>query len=161
MRPRDGDNPGPTNGLAPERRDNFLGHEIALSNGMLIAGLLQGVNIDQLAHCQLQGHWRNDADLANGPTPARLGAQAGINPTPLLSAARLGAFQAVYEQNTEEAVQPLYSACPLILSMVICFTGRATWKWRNGPWRGCSPGFGRPAKNSNLNGGNKNGFDYN
>jgi len=105
VRPRDGDNPGPTNGLAPERRDNFSGHEIALSNGMLIAGLLQGVNIDQLAHCQLQGHWRNDADLADGPTPARLGAQAGINPTPLLSAARSGAVRAVYEKNTEEAVQ--------------------------------------------------------
>ena len=105
MRPRDGDNPGPTNGLTPERRDNFSGHEIALSNGMLIAGLLQGVNIDQLAHCQLQGHWRNDADLADGPTLARLGAQAGIDPTPFLAAARSGAVQAVYKKNSEETVQ--------------------------------------------------------
>lgn len=88
--PRDGDNPGPTNGLTPARRDYFSGHEIALSNGMLIAGLLQGVNIDQLAHCQLQGYWRNDADLADGPTLARLGAQAGIDPTPFLAAARSG-----------------------------------------------------------------------
>lgn len=120
--------PGPTNGLTPERRAYFSGreiarwaelraapvvagapshhdNEIALSNGMLIAGLLQGVNIDQLAHCLLQGHWRDDADLADGPTLARLGAQAGIDPTPLLAAARSGAVQAVYEKNTEEAVQ--------------------------------------------------------
>ena len=77
--------PGPTNSLTPQRRAYFSGREIerwaeargigilarpthhdngiALSNGMLIAGLQQGVDIGALAHRLLEGHWRDDADL--------------------------------------------------------------------------------------------------
>ena len=119
--------PGPTNGLTPQRRAYFSAREIArwaelrgapvmagipshhdkdmtLANGMLIAGILQGVNIDQLAHCLLQGHWRDDADLADPSTLARLGARAGIDPAPLLAAAPSGEVLAVYEKNTAEAI---------------------------------------------------------
>ena len=120
--------PGATNGLTPQRRAYFSGREImrwaemrgapvmdgipthhdndiALSNGMLIAGFQQGRDIDQLAHCLLQAHWRDDADLADADTLARLGSQAGVDPAPLLAAALSPEVQAIHERNTEEAIQ--------------------------------------------------------
>jgi len=120
--------PGPTNGLTPERRSYFSGREIerwaefraapvmqgipthhdkdmTLSNGMLIAGLLQEINIDRLAHCMLEAHWRDDADLADGETLIRLGETSGVDPEPLLEAALSAEVQAVYASNTEEAIE--------------------------------------------------------
>ena len=120
--------PGPTNALTPGRQAFFSGHvirrwaeargaeilnqrpthhdhEIALSNGMLIAGLLQGLNIDQLAHEMLQAHWRDDADLDNRDSLARIGEAAGVDPAPLLDAAMSDEVQTVYQKNTEEAIE--------------------------------------------------------
>ncbi len=120
--------PGPTNALTPGRQAFFSGHvirrwaeargaeilnqrpthhdhEIALSNGMLIAGLLQGLNIDQLAHEMLQAHWRDDADLDNRDSLARIGEAAGVDPAPLLDAAMSDEVQTVYRKNTEEAIE--------------------------------------------------------
>ena len=119
--------PGPTNGLTPARRAYFSGREIerwaelraapvvrgfptyhdkemTLPNGMLIAGLLQAVNIDRLAHCMLEAHWRDDANLADVETLTRLGEAAGVDPEPLLKAALSAEVQAVYASNTEEAI---------------------------------------------------------
>jgi 2-hydroxychromene-2-carboxylate isomerase len=119
--------PGPHNSRTPERRSYFSGreierwaeardaeilswptfhdNEIALSNGMLIAGLLQGLDIDALAHRLLEGHWRDDADLADAATLERLGLEAGIDPAPLLDAARSPEVIAVYNANTDEAIR--------------------------------------------------------
>ena len=84
----------------PTHHDN----DITLPNGMLIAGLLQGVNIDRLAHCLLEAHWRDDADLADSETLTRLGKTSGVDPAPLLEAALSPETQAVYASNTEEAI---------------------------------------------------------
>ncbi|MDP7164043.1 MAG: DsbA family protein, partial [Alphaproteobacteria bacterium] len=43
-------------------------NDTSLANGMLIAGLEQGLDIDQLAHAMLETHWRDDADLADAGT---------------------------------------------------------------------------------------------
>ncbi len=119
--------PGPTNARTPARRAYFSGREIVrwaemrsvsimegfpahhdndmtLPNCMLIAGVLQGVDVDQLAHCLLEAHWRDDADLADRPTLARLGRAAALDPEPLLEAAMSPEVQAVYARNTEEAI---------------------------------------------------------
>ena len=119
--------PGPTNGLTPERRAYFSGREIerwaeargigilphhpthhdndiALSNGMLIAGLQQGVDIGPLAHRMLEAHWRDDADLADREVLKRIGEEAGIEPASLLEAAPLPEVQAIYEANTQESI---------------------------------------------------------
>ncbi len=119
--------PGPTNALTPGRRAYFSGREIerwaefrcapviqgfpthhdkemTLPNGMLIAGLLQGINIDRLAHCLLEAHWQDDADLADREALAQLGRMAGVAPEPLLEAALSPEVQAVYISNTEEAI---------------------------------------------------------
>jgi 2-hydroxychromene-2-carboxylate isomerase len=119
--------PGPTNGLTPQRRAYFSGREIArwaefraapvmqgfpthhdndmsLANGMLIAGLLQGINIDRLAHGMLEAHWRDAADLAERETLIRIGTSCAVDAEPLLDAALSPQAQAVYASNTEEAV---------------------------------------------------------
>lgn len=120
--------PGPTNGLTPQRRAYFSGREIerwaeyrgigimvghpthhdngiALSNGMLIAGLEQGQEIGPLAHRMLEAHWRDDADLDDRDTLTRLGTEVGLDPAPLLSAALTPAIQAIYDANTKEAIE--------------------------------------------------------
>jgi len=120
--------PGPTNSLTPQRKAYFSGreierwaqmrkvavmsgrpthhdHDIARSNGMLIAALESGQNIDQLAHTLLQAHWRDDADLDDAGTLVRLGDSLGLDGRALVDAALDASAQAVYETNTEEAIR--------------------------------------------------------
>ncbi len=121
--------PGPTNGLTPERRAYFSGREIerwaeargieimkirpthhdndiARPNCMLIAGLLEGVDVDALAHRMLEAHWRDDADLADLGTLSRLAREAGIQaPEMLLAAATSPEVAAIYEAYTAEAIE--------------------------------------------------------
>jgi len=78
---------------------------MTLANGMLIAGIKQGIDVDALAHCMLEAHWRDDADLADAKTLATLGQKVGLDPVPLLDAALSPETQAVYEANTEEAIR--------------------------------------------------------
>ena len=120
--------PGPTNSLTPQRRAYFSGREIArwaqvreaailghrpthhdndlaLSNGMLIAAMANGHNIDQLSHSLLEAHWRDDADLADASTLIALGDTAGFDGNALVGAALGDAVQSVYKANTEEAIR--------------------------------------------------------
>lgn len=118
--------PGSHNGRTPQHRAYFSGreiqrwaeyrgveimarpthhdNEIALSNGVLIAGLLQGLNIDALADRFLEGHWRADADLANPEDLLGLAEDVGVDATPLLAAARSPEVVAIHEKNTAEAI---------------------------------------------------------
>ncbi len=90
----------PVMGRRPTHHDN----DTTLANGMLIAGLRQGIDVNALAHCMLEAHWRDDADLADAATLARLGAKAGLDPAPLLDTALSPETGAVYDANTEEAI---------------------------------------------------------
>jgi 2-hydroxychromene-2-carboxylate isomerase len=72
---------------------------------VLIAALAQGHTIDALAHAMLEQHWRDDADLADAPTLARIARGVGIDPEPLLAAARTPQVQQQYQANTDEAVR--------------------------------------------------------
>ncbi len=80
-------------------------NDTTLANGMLIAGLEQGHNIDGLAHALLQAHWLDDADLADRDTLAAIATRAGYDATALLDAALSDAVQAVYAANTAEAIE--------------------------------------------------------
>jgi 2-hydroxychromene-2-carboxylate isomerase len=80
-------------------------NDIALPNGMLIAGLTLGLDIDGLAHALLEAHWQRDADLADRSTLAGIGRSAGIDPAPLLDLALSPQVQAIYQANTEEAIR--------------------------------------------------------
>ena len=72
---------------------------------MLIAGIEQGHTVDQLAHRMLEAHWRDDADLADRETLARLANDVGLDPAPLLDAALSPDVAAIYLANTEEAIR--------------------------------------------------------
>lgn len=85
----------------PTHHDN----DMALANGMLIAGIVQGHNVDRLAHLMLESHWRDDSDLADRDTLVALGKRAGLDPAPLLEAALSENVQAIYEANTQEAIK--------------------------------------------------------
>jgi 2-hydroxychromene-2-carboxylate isomerase len=78
--------------------------DMTLANGMLIAGIRQGQNVDRLAHAMLEAHWRDDADLADRVTLAKLAAGVGIMPESLLGAALAPETLAALEANTEEAI---------------------------------------------------------
>jgi len=79
--------------------------DMTLCNGMLIAGLVQDKNIDQLAHVMLESHWRDDSDLADRDTLVALARQVEMDPEPLLDAALSEEIQAIYEANTVEAIE--------------------------------------------------------
>lgn len=79
--------------------------DMTLCNGMLIAGLVQDKNIDQLAHVMLESHWRDDSDLADRDTLVALARQVEMDPEPLLVAALSEEVQAIYEANTVEAIE--------------------------------------------------------
>jgi 2-hydroxychromene-2-carboxylate isomerase len=80
-------------------------NDTTLCNGMLIAGIEQGRNVDQLAHRMLEAHWRDDADLADGETLTQLANEVDLDPAPLLDDALSPEVAAVYLANTEEAIR--------------------------------------------------------
>jgi 2-hydroxychromene-2-carboxylate isomerase len=85
-------------------RPRYHDEGIALSNGMLIAGLEQGVEIGELAHSMMEAHWRDDANLDDRDTLASLATGVGLDPGPLLDAAMSDEIQALYRANTQEAI---------------------------------------------------------
>ncbi len=86
-------------------RPRFHDNDITLANRMLIAGLVKGVVIDHLAHAMLEAHWRDDADLADRATLARIAESVDLEPAPLLDAARSEDVGRIYEENTAEAIE--------------------------------------------------------
>ncbi len=90
----------PVLGHRPTYHDN----EIESSNCLLIAAMEDGNTIDRLAHVMLEAHWRDDADLADAATLARLTRSVGLDPEPLMTAAKSAAIKTIYEANTEEAI---------------------------------------------------------
>jgi len=79
-------------------------NDTALCNGMLIAGIEQGHDIDRLAHRMLESHWKEDSDLADRDTLAGLARAVDLDPEPLLDAALSPEIAAIYLANTEEAI---------------------------------------------------------
>jgi 2-hydroxychromene-2-carboxylate isomerase len=78
---------------------------ITPSNTMLIAGIVQGLNIDQLAHAMLEQHWRDDVDLADKDTLASIARSVDIDPDPLFAASGSKEVLDIYEANTQEAIE--------------------------------------------------------
>ncbi len=85
----------------PTHHDNPLD----LPNGMLIAAIDQGADVDALSFAILQAHWRDDADIADVQTLHHIGKSAGLDPNPLLDAALSTNIQAIHQANTNEAIR--------------------------------------------------------
>jgi 2-hydroxychromene-2-carboxylate isomerase len=84
----------------PTHHDN----DITLANCMIIAGIDQGLIVDHLAHAMLEAHWRYDADLADQSTLSALCSSVGVDPAPLIAAARSHDTRQSYAANTAEAI---------------------------------------------------------
>ena len=80
-------------------------NDLTLSNCLLIAAAEAGEAVDRLAHTILEAHWRDDADFDDEETLARLCESVGLASKPLLEQARSSDVQAIYDQNTEEAIE--------------------------------------------------------
>ena len=87
------------------RRPTYHHHGYDLANRVLVAALLDGNKIDTLAHGFLNGHWADDADLADEATLVSLANDAGFNGQALLVAANTEEVLAEYEANTSEAIK--------------------------------------------------------
>jgi 2-hydroxychromene-2-carboxylate isomerase len=79
--------------------------DMTLCNCVLIAAIEQGHNVDHFAHQMLQAHWRDDADLTDRETLARLANEVDLDPLPLLDTALSPIITAIYLANTEEAIK--------------------------------------------------------
>ncbi len=86
------------------KRPTHHSNDYTLANRMLVAGLVQGQNIDRLAHTMLKCHWRDDADLADKATLADIAKSAGFDADALFDTAPSDEVSAIYEKNTEEAI---------------------------------------------------------
>lgn len=85
-------------------RPTYHDKPLDLSNGMLIAAIEQGADIDALSHALLEAHWRDDADLDDKDALAAAATAAGIDPVPLLEVALSPQIQAIHQANTDEAI---------------------------------------------------------
>ena len=86
------------------RRPTYHDNPLDLSNGMLIAAIEQGADVDALAHAVLQAHWRDDIDLADAAALRRVADEIGLDAGPLLDAAVTAGIQAIHAANTAEAI---------------------------------------------------------
>ena len=80
-------------------------NDIARSNGVLIAALEAGHNIDRLAHEMLQAHWRDDADLDDETVLTTIIKAVGLAQAPLIDMALSAEIQKIQNQNTAEVVE--------------------------------------------------------
>lgn len=85
----------------PTHHDNSL----ALSSGMVIAALEQGMNVDKLVHAIMVSHWRDDSNLADAQTLAAVARTVDVDPEPLLEKAMAADIQDKFEANTKEAIE--------------------------------------------------------
>lgn len=87
-----------------DKTPTYHHHPLDLSNGLLIAAIQQGADIDRLAGAVLRSHWVDDADLDDRPTLGRICHAIGIDPDPLLEAATSEPIQEIHSANTDEAI---------------------------------------------------------
>ena len=79
--------------------------DMTLANCMLIAAARADADANSLAHAMLQGHWRDNADLSDRDTLVALARGVDVDPNPLLTAAETPEINAIYEANTDEAIE--------------------------------------------------------
>lgn len=86
------------------QRPRFHDHGYDLANRVLVAALIEGRDVDALAHRFLESHWAEDSDLGDAQALVALAGQAGFDGAALLAAAAAPAVAERYEANTREAI---------------------------------------------------------
>lgn len=87
-----------------KHRPTHHDHSLKLSNGFLIAAAQEGADVDALSFALLQGHWRDDIDLADPEHLRRAAAHLSVNCDNLLDRALSDTVQAAHDGNTQEAI---------------------------------------------------------
>ena len=78
---------------------------------MLIAGLVKGISIDNLAHEMMEQHWAYDCDLADTHNLAKIALSVDIDPWPLLKISNSKEVLKIYAENTKEAIdRPVFGS---------------------------------------------------
>lgn len=85
-------------------RPTHHSNPLELGNGLLIAAAEAGADVDQLSHLILQAHWRDDADIADHATLARIASSMGMDAENLLKVAMSDPIQVLHQQYTQEAI---------------------------------------------------------
>lgn len=85
-------------------RPKYHSNPLDLANGMLIAAIEYGADVDALSHAILQAHWRDDADHGDEETLYRIGNSVGMDSGVLLDAALSPEIQSKLQTNTEDAI---------------------------------------------------------
>jgi 2-hydroxychromene-2-carboxylate isomerase len=75
-----------------------------LSSGWVIAAQQQGADVDRLHIAILRALWQDDRDLSDAQVLSQITHEAGLDPAPLLAVALGAEVQAIFANNTEEAV---------------------------------------------------------
>ena len=88
-----------------KRRPTHHDNSITPSNTMLIAGMVKGLNIDNLANAMLEQHWVYNFDLADNETLATIARSVGIDPESLFAISGSKEVLNIYEANTKEAIE--------------------------------------------------------
>jgi len=86
------------------RRPTYHDHGLDLSNGMLIAAIRQGADIDALSHAILRAHWLDDIDLDNADRLRRVATQIGPDYDVFVDQAMDEEVQEIHRKNTAEAI---------------------------------------------------------
>ncbi|MFT5342012.1 MAG: 2-hydroxychromene-2-carboxylate isomerase [Paracoccaceae bacterium] len=85
-------------------RPTYHSNPLELGNGLLIAAAEAGEDVDHLSHLVLEAHWREDADIADPVTLARIATSMGLDAEVLLAAAMSAPVQALHQRYTQEAI---------------------------------------------------------
>lgn len=85
-------------------RPTWHDEPLALPNGFVIAAMLAGHEVNDLAHRILKAHWLDDANHNDPEILGNIASSLGIDPEPILDAALSDAVQQIHRSNTQEAI---------------------------------------------------------
>ena len=74
------------------------------ANRLLIAGIVSGLNVNELSHQLMAKHWAEDADLADKDTLIAITESVGFNAEELIALAESSEVDVIYLQNTQDAL---------------------------------------------------------
>lgn len=80
-------------------------NDVTLANTVLVAAVMQGHDVDQLAHLMMEAHWLHHADMADEGMLIGCITKAGLDGAELLQAAGAPETIARYEANNAEAIE--------------------------------------------------------
>ena len=81
-------------------RPTYHDADYSLASGMILALGETGLKTDQMAHDLLQAHWRDDADLSNPQTLAKIATDLGHDSDVLMELAASESIQAKLQANS-------------------------------------------------------------